>query len=280
MVPDAEVDLRQFALGRGAEILLVRPSLGLAVLGLWLALAAPAAAQTVRAEDYDAYWVWAGVAPQPLLAGAKTLYVLQGQVEPIRGDPSAVRLVAQGGAITPVRQGQVWLAYRAHTLRWTPDIYAKIRARVARWRAAGVPVAGVQIDFDARTRHLDEYAAFLRDARGRLGPGERLSITGLLDWGAGRDPAALNALGGVVDEVVIQTYQGRRTIPGYGAYLGQFERLRFPFKVGVVQGGEWRAPAGLADNPWFRGYVVFLKNPAPRPPPVARPASTAAMPVP
>jgi hypothetical protein len=242
--------------------LVSRVRLGLVAACFWLALASTPRAQTVHAEDYDAFWIWAGVTAQPLLARARTLYILQGQVEPIRGDPTAVRLIAQGGAITPVRQGEVWLAYRAHTLRWTPDIYAKILARVARWRAAGVPVAGVQIDFDARTRHLDEYAAFLKDARIRLGPANRLSITGLLDWGAGRDPAALDALAGVVDEVVIQTYQGRRTIPGYGAYLGQFGRFRFPFKVGLVQDGEWLAPANLTANPWFRGYVVFLKNSA------------------
>jgi hypothetical protein len=36
-----------------------------------------------------------------------------------------------------------------------------------------------------------------------------------------------------------------------------------PFKVGLVQGGDWREPAGLAEEPNFRGYVVFLLNPAP-----------------
>ena len=232
------------------------------LIACWLAatLVAPASAQIVRAEDYDAFWLWAGVTPQPLLAKAKSLYILQGQVGARRGDPDGVRLIAQGGAAGPVRQGEVWLAYRAHTLRWTPDIYVKILARVARWRAAGAPVAGVQIDFDARTAHLDEYAEFLRDVRAHLPAEDRLSITGLLDWGAARDPADLNALGGEVDEMVIQTYQGRRTIPGYGAYLSRLDRLRFPFKIGLIQGGDWRAPADLAVNPWFRGYVVFLKN--------------------
>ena len=220
----------------------------------------PAAAQIVQAEDYDAFWLWAGVAPQPLLAKARTLYVLQGQVEAPRHGPGAVRLIAQGAAPARVGHGEIWLAYRAHTLRWTPAIYAQMLARLERWRAAGTPVAGVQIDFDARTRHLDEYDAFLRDLRKRLPAGCRLSITGLLDWGAGRDPAALNALGGVVDEVVIQTYQGRRTIANYSAYLNRFDRLRFPFKIGLIQGGDWRAPPGLETNPWFRGYVVFLKN--------------------
>lgn len=63
---------------------------------------------------------------------------------------------------------------------------------------------------------------------------------------------------GVVDEVVIQTYQGRRTIPGYESYLASLARLPIPYRIGLVQGGEWRAPAGLNADPEFRGYVVFL----------------------
>jgi hypothetical protein len=148
-------------------------------------------------------------------------------------------------------------------LGWTPRIYAQILARIARWRAAGDPVAGVQIDFDARTRHLDQYAAFLKDLRARLPAEDRLSITGLLDWSSQGDPEALGQLAGVVDEVVLQTYQGRRTIPGYGAYMGRLERVKLPFKIGLIQDGDWRAPPDLAANPWFRGYVVFLKNPRP-----------------
>jgi len=64
----------------------------------------------------------------------------------------------------------------------------------------------------------------------------------------------------VVDEVVLQTYLGRHTIAGYRAYLGQLDRLRFPFKLGPVEDGAWTAPPGLDANPWFRGYVVFLLN--------------------
>jgi len=37
-------------------------------------------------------------------------------------------------------------------------------------------------------------------------------------------------------------------------------RLTLPFKVGLIQGGEWDAPASLSANPAFRGYVVFLQN--------------------
>ena len=82
-----------------------------------------------------------------------------------------------------------------------------------------------------------------------------------MDWSANGDPAALAKLGGTVDEVVIQTYQGRSTIPGYEAYFTKMRGFGLPFKVGLVQGGAWREPEGLAAEANFRGYVVFLVNP-------------------
>jgi hypothetical protein len=232
-------------------------------VGLLLSSGGPALAGTVRAEDYDAFWLWGAVKPQPALAKARTLYILQGVVDAPRGQAAAVRVVAQGGAIPRLRQGEIWLDYRAHTLRWTPQVTTQIIARLRRWRAAGDPAVGVQIDFDARTRHLDEYARFLTDLRARLPADCKLSITGLLDWSSQGDSAALDALAGVVDEVVLQTYQGRQTIPGYEAYLARLGRVKVPFKIGLVEGGDWSPSPSLAANPWFRGYVVFLKNPVP-----------------
>ena len=101
----------------------------------------------------------------------------------------------------------------------------------------------------------------MRDLRQRLPAGCKLGITGLLDWSSQGDSATLNGLGSVVDEIVLQTYQGRRTIPGYAAYLASLERLKVPFKIGLAEGGDWSAPSDLATNPQFRGYVVFLENP-------------------
>ena len=54
------------------------------------------------------------------------------------------------------------------------------------------------------------------------------------------------------------TCQGRRTIPGYERDMAALRRLPLPYRVGLVEGGEWHAPAGLARDPEFRGYVVFL----------------------
>jgi hypothetical protein len=87
----------------------------------------------------------------------------------------------------------------------------------------------------------------------------QLSATGLMDWSSGAASDDLAALGGVLDELVVQTYQGRATIPGYERYLPSLARLDLPYRVGLIEGGQWQAPAGLAEDPDFRGYVVFLR---------------------
>jgi hypothetical protein len=217
-------------------------------------------APLVDATRYDAFWLWAGVKPQPVLDKASRIYLLQGQVS----TRDTVRLIAQRPAIPRIRHADVWMVVRVETLRWTPQVYDQVFAQLARWRAAGNRVVGIQIDFDARTRHLESYAEFLADLRSRLPPDTKLGITGLLDWSANGDPAGLDALAGTVDEVVLQIYQGRRVIPGYQRYLGRLDALKVPFRIGLLQGGEWQAPERLEANPNFRGYVVFLLNSAER----------------
>jgi hypothetical protein len=228
-----------------------------AVLAAWLMLlTSPALAAPTDADGYDAFFLWAGVKPQTVLAEARRLYLLQGQVD----DKNPVRLVSQRPALPRVSNAEVWMVVRVETLDWPDNVYSQVLAALGRWRAAGNNVVGLQIDFDAGTRHLENYAAFLADLRKRLPTDCRLSITGLLDWSSNGDPAGLAALGGVVDEVVLQIYQGRRVIPGYAGYLAALQRLEIPFRIGLLQGGEWEAPDHLAGNPWFRGYVVFLVN--------------------
>jgi len=197
------------------------------------------------------------VKPQPALAHARRIYLLQGAV--VGGD--APRLIAQRPAVPQVRHAELWMVLRVETLAWSPQIDAQLRAALDRWQRAGNRVAGVQIDFDARTRHLERYTAFLKALRAKLPAQYKLGITGLLDWSANGDPAGLAALAGVVDEVVVQIYQGRHVIPGYQGYVAKLGRLPIPFRIGLLQGGEWSPPPGLTANPRFQGYVVFLLNP-------------------
>ena len=228
-----------------------------ALIGLLVSQPASAA---VEARDYEAFWLWSGVASQPVLHQAKTLYVLQGQISAPRSDRQSPILIAQGMSVTRLPQPALWIVYRAHTLRWPETVYRQVFGQVERWQQAGNAVTGVQIDFDARTRYLQNYVAFLKDLRSRLPASLKLSITGLMDWSSNADPQAIRQLKGVVDEVVVQTYQGRHSIPDYAAYLPRMSRLGLPFKVGLIQGGEWTTPDYLKESPWFRGYVVFLRN--------------------
>jgi hypothetical protein len=232
-------------------------ALSLAALSPLQVAAAEARTATVDANHYDAFWLWAGVKPQPVLDRAKAVYLLRAEV---KAEPTT-HIVSQLSATPKIHHADVWMVYRVETLRWSPQVYTHLLSELQGWRAAGNRVVGVQIDFDARTRHLHEYAVFLKDLRSRVPAEYKLGITGLLDWSANGDPAGLDALATVVDEVVLQIYQGRRVIPGYQAYLARLDKVRLPFRIGLLQGGEWSAPPILQQHPYFRGYVVFLQNP-------------------
>jgi hypothetical protein len=225
---------------------------------LALALLAGCARQagTVDAGRYDAFWLWAGTKPQPALARARTVYVLDSELR-----DGARALTALRPAVPHVPGIHLWLVTRVETLDWPEGTTGQLVRRLDAWHGAGNEVAGLQVDFDARTRHLDRYGEFLRRLRRELPPQYLMSITGLMDWSAHGDPQMLKSLAGTVDEVVIQTYQGRTTIPGYERYFAQMgPDFPLPFKVGLVQGGAWTPPAELEQHPRFRGYVVFLVN--------------------
>ena len=226
---------------------------------LILILATTAKAEIVSAENYSAFWLWAGVRPQPELKQAKEIYLLAGEV---RGYPHP-RIISQRSAIPHLNGLNIWVVYRAQTIAWNDALIADILLHIEEWRAAGNTITGLQIDFDAGTKNLDQYVGFLQKVRQRLPPQYKLGVTGLLDWSANGNPKGLQNLAGVVDEVVLQIYQGRHVIPGYETYLAKLGGLPMPFKIGLLQGGDWIEPPGLKSNPMFNGYVVFLLNPKP-----------------
>lgn len=232
-----------------------------------LAACQPAEApQPVDPARFDRFFLWAGVPPPPAVARARELYILGGEIR--RGGP--VRLVAMRAGVPHVVRAKVWLTVRTERLDWDARVWDNVRSMLARWRGAGNRLEGLQIDFDAATPGLDRYRTFLEQVRRELPPGTRLSITGLLDWSANGDPAELARLSGLVDEVVIQTYQGRTTIPGYAVWFAHIDTLPFTHKIALVEGGEWTAPPALARDRRFAGYVVFLLAP-----PKAKPPSPA-----
>ena len=97
-----------------------------------------------------------------------------------------------------------------------------------------------------------------------------------MDWSAHGNPGDLVRLGSVIDEVVVQTYQDRSTIPGYEAYFRRMENFPIPFRVALVEGGTWQAPPMLANQRLFRGYVIFLIRSEANPSDVAQASRPAA----
>lgn len=209
----------------------------------------------VRAADHRAFWLWSGVGSSVDMRGAEVVYLHQGEVNLYRGRPVFERL---GLPVSRLTFPRIWLTVRLTTLEMPDEIAARIIGLMARWSHSGNHVVGLQIDFDAATRRLDDYAQFLTTLREKLPREYALGVTGLLDWASTGDIATLNRL--PVDELVVQTYQGRHSVQNYARYLPALRKLEIPFRIGLVQHGEWdpRYEKSLSSSRWYRGTVVFM----------------------
>nr|WP_205680188.1 DUF3142 domain-containing protein [Brenneria salicis] len=224
------------------------------------ALAFSAQAATVDASRYQAFWLWVAVRPQPVLHQAQTLYLHQGEIARRQGKLVFLR---QGLPPSKLRVATIWLSYRMTTLDLSDRHLNRMLKLRENWRSHGNQVKGIQIDFDAKSYQLAGYVAFLQQLRKRLPADCQISITGLLDWSKTGDVAQLNRLHESVDELVVQTYQGRNTVTNYVDYLPALLKLKLPFRLGLVQHGKWNRQwqQRLARSPYYRGEVVFLINP-------------------
>lgn len=239
-------------MGTGSQILLV--------IALAASLLSPAMAvqHSAAAGERQAFWLWSGVKPTDALRSAQVVYVHQGDVVIASGQAEFER---KGLPVSRLTFPHIWLTVRFTTLDVPDPMLDRLNRLLMRWQAAGNSLVGLQVDFDAGTHNLADYAQFLHRLRARLPTEFALGVTGLLDWAKTGSIATLNAL--PVDELVVQSYQGRSTVKDYAKYLPALAGLRIPFKVGIVQNGEWdrREEKRLAASPWYRGAVVFLLNP-------------------
>lgn len=212
---------------------------------------------TIDAHHYDAFWIWGDISSAPYLTQAKEIYVLQGEIKRDRSTQKSI-FIPQGVAVLKVPHQKVWLVFRNHHLNWQDDELTQILKRVQQWKSKGNQIVGIQIDFDAKTKNLKEYALFLQQIRQQLPKKYQLSITGLLDWANIQDTETLRLLKDNIDELAIQTYQGSTTIPNYQSYLKKVSKLNLPYKIGLIQHGEWNRQLDFKSDPNFKGYVVFL----------------------
>ncbi|RZG64337.1 DUF3142 domain-containing protein [Acinetobacter wuhouensis] len=211
----------------------------------------------VNANDYDAFWIWGDIKSAPYLAKAKDIYILQGEVRVDKKTRQST-LIPQGTGILKLPHQKVWLVFRNHHLNWQAHELDQILKRVRQWENSGNDIQGIQIDFDARTRNLNEYALFLQKLRKQLPKQYQLSITSLMDWTNIQNQNTLRLFRENIDEMVIQTYQGSTTIANYQQYLKKVSALKLPYKIGLVQHGEWNPNLNFKADSNFKGYVVFL----------------------
>lgn len=187
------------------------------------------------------------------MRGADAVYLLWGELR--KGDPD--RSVVLYPGMPKGAAKELWLVVRAERIGWGEGAYVQLLAAARRWNRDG-RLTGIQIDFDSSTGELRGYAEFLTDLRRRMPAGLKLSATGLLDWPANASATDLAMLAAALDEIVIQTYQGSETIPEYADYIDAVRRLPLPYRIALVEQGEWQAPPDLARDKRFKGYVVFL----------------------
>lgn len=210
----------------------------------------------IDANHFDSFWIWGNISSANYLKKAQELYILQGEFR-LNSNSKNSELQPQGVSILNIPHQKVWLVYRNHHLNWDDREIKLILNRIKQWENRGNHIVGIQIDFDAKTKHLAQYGLFLEKLRKKLPKHYQLSITGLLDWTNVTDTHTLNLLRENIDELVIQTYQVSTTIPHYRNYLRKISQLNLPYKIGYVQHGIWDGKFQNND-PLFKGNVIFL----------------------
>lgn len=219
----------------------------------------------VYAKNYQNFWLWGSMPASKFATPPHQLYILQGEIGWSALKQQSI-LQPQGMGLSHLPAKKIWLVYRTTHLRWSKQNVQAIIERLESWQRQGNQVAGVQVDFDAATRHLDSYALFLQQLRQQLPAHYQLGATGLLDWVNHSQPQTFLRLKGSVNEIVLQTYQGKSTIANYQHYMQQLAQLKIPFRIGLVEHGEWQADPAVESSPYFQGYVVFLLSDSPSKP--------------
>ncbi|MEO5595605.1 MAG: DUF3142 domain-containing protein [Lysobacteraceae bacterium] len=204
---------------------------------------ATAPAQRSTSALPQAAYIWQRVwtpAHRGVLANSHELFnqlrVLAAQLQPGEGwfdahvDLQALQV--DGRAVRPV----IRLDGRLSKLD-AADIAQRSSNIVSDWRAAGVHVDGIEIDFDCPSARLPEYAQLLSAVRAALPRDVQLSITALPDW---IDASGLLDVLAIADEAVLQVHAVRDPAQGLfdadksEQWIARFaSRTERPFEVAL-----------------------------------------------
>jgi Protein of unknown function (DUF3142) len=162
-----------------------------------------------------AFWAWRTNAPSEAeiakaftATQSQTLFLRAGQFDLANNSLQRIRPVS-GQLPAAVEVHLVYNATRDFLRGWEQLEPSAIAANVADTfradvgRANKTYIVGLQLDFDAPTRLLPQYASTLKRLRELLPPNTKLSITGLPTWVNSRD---LKAVLAAVDFWILQCY--------------------------------------------------------------------------
>lgn len=220
-------------------------------------------ASCTQPEREKGYWIWAGALPPAHLYAHDVLYIHQGLIK--RNQKGNPEFHQQGLFPSPQISKKIYLTIRMEMMDRSEQFLALLDLLIQRWTREGNTLMGIQLDFDSPSKKLDLYIDYLRWVRIHLPKNLRLSVTGLADWIAQPTPSHLTDLSQVADEVIFQLYEGRSPIPSLSDYLKRIEKLKTPFKLGILPSMIYDDPRfeNIEKLPNFKGWTVFLKKEEP-----------------
>lgn len=214
-------------------------------------------AQMTAMGDTSAYWIW-GRDISLQARNAKSLYVYQGNFDVVHG-----RETYNFEGPPPRRmsgyKGNLILTYRLERLVPPEMVFSRYTAHRQAWERYGIPVEGIQIDYDSPTARLRKYASWLVQLKNTVGKSVPISITGLGDWLASAPPSHLKKLSQQVSFVAFMMYHGGRPLPHLKKYTARLARLSLPFKLGRLQTQiEPKKFEKVSQAPGYQGEIVFM----------------------
>jgi len=178
-------------------------------IGLLLATTMLAACQRAPAPmQHEAYvWQreWTDAVNAALSEGRGTFSAYRILAAESRHDGTLVTFARDFAAIERLQQPVVAVIRinGSDPVPVTRELSARVAAIARDWRAAGLRLTGVEIDFDCATSRLPEYSSLLAQLRSSWPAGLTLSITALPAW---LESPALAALLAGVDASVLQVH--------------------------------------------------------------------------
>jgi hypothetical protein len=194
------------------------------------------------------------------LSAQDILYIHQGLIK--RNKSGALEFHRQGLYPSQQQSNKIFLTIRMETMDRSDQFQKLIHLLIQRWTQEGNTITGIQLDFDSPSKQLNQYVDYLKWIRNQLPKTLRLSVTGLADWAAQPDRSLLTELSKVTDEIIFQLYEGRSSIPSLPDYLKRIEKLKIPFKLGILPSMilDRKQFEQIEKNPNFKGWTLFLQK--------------------